>query len=851
MKAGFFRILGPILGGILFVLAFWVLHRELNDYHLQDIINSMHALPVQSLLRAVVLTFISYAIMTVYDVLALKYIRHPLEYKRIALASFIGYAFSNNIGLSMLAGASIRYRLYSVWGLSGIEILKVIVFCTVTLWLGFLSLSGLVFIFEPLSIPKALHLPFVSGHPLGMIFLLAVGLYLVLTVVRKTPVTVHELEFDLPSVRLFLPQIIVASLDWALAGSVLYVLLKGYLTLSFTGFISIYLLAQLVSLVSQIPGGLGVFEAVMLIFLGPLMPSAAILASLVVFRGMYYLLPLSLAAILLGVQEVLQRRELIQKRAIDLARLAPFVVPNVLAMTTFVGGVILLFSGATPADHSRLAWLKDFLPLPVVEGSHFLGSLAGVGLLILARGIQRRIDAAYLLTTALLGLGIVSSLLKGFDYEEALVLSVMLLTLIPCRKCFYRKASLLSGRLSWGWVAAVSIAIFSTVWLTSFSFKHVEYSSDLWWHFALTANAPRSLRAIVGIIIIVLWYTVAKLLRPALVEPEIGLAENLEKAGRIIQQSTNTYANLALLGDKAFVFNQKANCFIMYNIEGRSWVAMGDPIGPQEEWPELIWQYRELCDRYGGWPVFYEVGSENLPVYIDLGLTLLKLGEEGRVDLTAFSLEGSSRKDLRYTNNKLAKEGCHFELIHVDEISGILPELSTISDAWLEEKNTSEKGFSLGFFKEDYLKRFPAGIVRQNDRIVAFANIWTSGDNEELSVDLMRYLPEAPNGVMDYLFVHIMLWGKQRGCHWFNLGMAPLSGLEDRSLATLWNRIGALLFNHAEHFYNFQGLRLYKEKFNPVWNPRYLASPATLALPMIITNIATLTSGGLKGIIAK
>ena len=136
-------------------------------------------------------------------------------------------------------------------------------------------------------------------------------------------------------------------------------------------------------------------------------------------------------------------------------------------------------------------------------------------------------------------------------------------------------------------------------------------------------------------------------------------------------------------------------------------------------------------------------------------------------------------------------------------------------------------------------------------KIVAFANLWLSADKEELSPDLMRFLPDAPESVMEYLFLQLMLWGKQEGYHWFNLGMAPLSGLEDHALAPLWNRLGAFMFRHGEHFYNFQGLRRYKDKFDPEWEPRYLASPGGLALPRILTNIAALISGGLKGVVTK
>jgi Uncharacterized conserved protein len=134
---------------------------------------------------------------------------------------------------------------------------------------------------------------------------------------------------------------------------------------------------------------------------------------------------------------------------------------------------------------------------------------------------------------------------------------------------------------------------------------------------------------------------------------------------------------------------------------------------------------------------------------------------------------------------------------------------------------------------------------------VAFASLWTSLSKVELSVDLMRYGPEAPPAVMQYLFTELMLWGREQGYQFFGLGMAPLAGLERRALAPLWSRLGAFMYRHGEQFYNFQGLREYKAKFDPIWEPRYIASPGGVALPRILTNIATLISGGLSGVLAK
>jgi phosphatidylglycerol lysyltransferase len=680
-----------------------------------------------------------------------------------------------------------------------------------------------------------------------VLFLSLVGAYLLWSALRNNPLTIREWEFPLPSTRLVFSQATVASLDWILAAGVLYVLIRPVPEMPFSGFIAIYMLAQLAGLLSQIPGGLGVFETVVLLLLAPLLPASEILGMLLAYRAIYYILPLCVAVVLLGTEEFFQKKEKVQQFAQTLGQWISGVAPYFLSLTIFVVGALLLFSGATPAVSSRLIWLESFLPLSVLEISHFLGSLVGIGLLLLARGLLRRLDAAYVLTLVLLSCGIVFSLLKGLDYEEAIVLLVLLCVLFPCRRHFYRKASLFSQRFDPGWIILIVIVIICSVWLGMFSYKHVEYSNDLWWRFTFHGNAPRFLRTMVGSVAVILFLGLAKLLSPGSPKLPDTRDEDLKKIMRIVRTSSKIYANLAFLGDKTFLLSQNGNAFIMYGIEGRSWVGMGDPIGQMEEYAELVWSFREMCDRYDGWPVFYEVGPENLYLYLDLGLTLLKLGEQGRIPLEDFFLTGSARKGLRYTSHKLEREGCIFEVVPTEKVPSLLPELKRISDAWLGRKVVREKGFSLGFFDADYLKRFPMGIVRKDNKIVAFANIWSGAEKEEVSTDLMRYLPESPPSVMEYLFIHLMLWGKNEGYRWFNLGMAPFSGIESRALAPLWNRIGAFVFRHGEHFYNLRGLRQFKEKFDPVWDSRYLASPNGLVLPRVLANIASLISGGLKG----
>ena len=396
----------------------------------------------------------------------------------------------------------------------------------------------------------------------------------------------------------------------------------------------------------------------------------------------------------------------------------------------------------------------------------------------------------------------------------------------------------------------MGLALGATIWLGLFSYRHVAYSHDLWWQFTLDGDAPRWLRASVGVAVLVAAAALGHLLGPSRVLVPVTSDQDIERAAHLAYESGDTRLYLALLGDKSLLFGPRGGA-LMYAVSGRSWIALGDPAGAPEDRSELVWRLKELADRQGGWPVFYEIGRHDLPLYVDLGLTLIKVGEEGRVPLATWSLEGSARSGQRRTLRSVERANCTFDIVPPECVPLLLPELKRVSDAWLTSKNTREKGFSLGAFNEEYLRRFPVAIVRSERRIVAFANLWLSGTRQELSLDLMRYDPEAPRGIMEYVLTRMMLWGKARGYAWFNLGMAPLSGLESRPLAPLWSRLGALAFRHGEHFYNFRGLRQYKEQFEPVWEPRFLAVPGGLALPRVLSNLATLISGGLTGMVTK
>lgn len=833
------------------VLAGVALHGALRDFHYRQVEAYVATIARRDLGVALALSFLGLLASSSLDLLALRHLGRKVPVRTALLSSFVSTSVSNCVSPALLTGGALRFRLFTALGLSAEDVGVLVLFGAGGFWLGFLALAAGVFLFSAQPLPPSLGLPLLSMRLAGAGFALAVLIYLVACTRGPRVLRWRGWEVRLPTLTLAVSQTLVSMVDWLLAAAALWMLAPDLRSVPFAAFLAVYLGAQAVGLASHVPAGLGVFEAIVVRTLAPHAPASEVLGALAAYRAVYYLAPLAVSLIGLGVVEARRTLPVLDDVRTEAARwLSPWV-PSLLAVSTFVGGFILLVSGATPGVHTRLRIMAGTVPLSVIESAHFLASVVGASLLLLARGLQQRLDAAYVLTSILLGLGMACSLLKGLDYEEALLLLAILLAMVPARRHFYRRSSIFRERFSPEWVVAMALAVVGSVAIGLFAFRYVPYTPDLWSRFTLQGHAPRFLRASIGAAVVVTLGAFAWLLRPAPRRPPQASTQDLDAVQVIVSQQADPRGSLALLGDKALLFDDDRTAFLMYGVKGRSWVALGDPVGDEAKADGLCWDFRELVDREAGRIAFYDVGTASLPRYIEMGLTLLKLGDEARVPTSEFSLEGRNRKPLRQILNHAERKGATFGVLEPVQVHAAMSELRSVSDRWLEGKRTREKGFSLGFFDPGYLERGPVAVVQREGRIVAFANLWRGAAGGELSADLMRYTEEAPKSVMDYLFIQLMLWGQQQGFAWFNLGMAPLSGLTDHALAPVWNRVGTLLYRHGEDYYNFQGLRQFKQKYDPVWEPRYLACPGGLGVAGLLLDIAGLNSRGLRGVIGR
>lgn len=632
-------------------------------------------------------------------------------------------------------------------------------------------------------------------------------------------------------------------------------------------------------IISHVPGGLGVFELTMVASL-PQVDKTTLLSVLLLFRVLYYLVPFVLGVASFIIHEVYLRSKITHVSGLKL--LPEVVIPRLLGIAAASLGALMLILSILPPSADRELMLEEILPISLIESSYLLNTLAGFLLVVLARGLYQRLNGAWHISVWLLSSSVAVLLIKGLEIEVALIGMVLLVLLYICRHYFSRHSTLMSLRLNTQTVLLLSVFMISLFWVGMFVFRHEPYSPDLWWQ-ATGDNGARFLRSSALMAILTISYVVFSLIRFQKLAPSLPSSQSLAKAQQIVARSPYAVANLSLLGDKQLLFSESNQSFIMYQIRGRSWIVMSDPVGDESEFSELIEQFVELCYSFGATFVFYEVSERHQQIFNAQGIALLKIGEEAIVPLDDFGLQGSKNAKFRQVISRAERDGLSFEVIDHAAVPAIMAQLKAVSDEWLRDKKSAEKGFSLGYFDEHYLSLFDCAVIKYQGNIVAFANIWQSGSRHEVSIDLMRYTKvidaegHEVKSIMDYLFIKLFIWAKQLGFERFSLGMAPFTGIEPAMRASepdlgdnmsidnserhpetvgpKWQLITQAVTKYGQSYYNFAGLRQFKDKYNPHWEPRYIGIQTGIKAGIHpirgLTDTTLLISGGMANVIKR
>ncbi|MBC2368211.1 bifunctional lysylphosphatidylglycerol flippase/synthetase MprF [Listeria booriae] len=616
--------------------------------------------------------------------------------------------------------------------------------------------------------------------------------------------------------------ILTSFIDWTcVIGSFLLI---GYLIgvqINFLEIIPIFIVAIIIGIISMIPGAAGSFDIVMILGITALgVDKEVVVAWILLYRLFYYMIPF-IIGVLFSAKNA---SNILNTRYSNIPReISANFAHRIVVFLMYFSGVMMILSATIPVAFSDFKLLNILDPLSFHIILQFPSVLLGFLLIIMGRGFAARVTKSYWPTICLISLTLIYTLLRDFTWSIILFLIVLLLIILFSKAELYRK------QLVYSWekktidgiiftslsMLYVGIGVYN---LPSFPHHrgynaHLFFPSERIWISGFLA---------ILVVSLCMFFFIRYLQRP---RHQIG--QNLDE-----QRAMSVLENYGGNMDSHLLFLKDKRMFVYTNSEGIDTVlfqfkayndkctVMGDPSGKRADFPAAIEAFLEECDIWGYSPVFYEVSQEIVMILHEYGYDFIKMGEEAHVELDMFSLVGKKNKGKRTIKNRFEKENYAFEVVSPPFDSHFVETLREISDEWLGSRK--EKGFSLGFFTEDYIQRSPIGIVKEeNGNIIAFANLIPTYNDPEGTIDLMRHKKDAPSGVMDYLFLSLFEYMKEDGKTYFNLGMAPLSNVGSSKKSFVQERIAFLVYNFGTRFYSFQGLRNYKNKYATSWKPRY------------------------------
>jgi glycosyltransferase 2 family protein len=294
----------PLFAFVVFCIAAYLLYHALSAYDRATIVEAIFAIPRPRLALGAFFVAGSYFSLTLFDTLAIRYIGAKLPYRRIALASFTALSIGHTLGVAAASSGAIRYRFYSRWGIGAGDIARIILFCAMTAVLGLNALMGLALLLQANVAAKLLGFSQTGAIAVGAGCLLLTALYLTLAAVLRQPLTIKRWEIPIPPFKLALAQISVGATNFCFVAAALYELLPATVGVGYFAVATVYVLANVATIVSHVPGGLGVLEAVII----HVLPEAFVIGALVVFRFIYFLIPFTIGVVLFVACELAKRR---------------------------------------------------------------------------------------------------------------------------------------------------------------------------------------------------------------------------------------------------------------------------------------------------------------------------------------------------------------------------------------------------------------------------------------------------------------------------------------------------------------------------------------------------------------
>jgi phosphatidylglycerol lysyltransferase len=820
---------------LLLIFALSEMRKFTRDINVNLLKNELNQLNIWLLLLILAITFAAVLPMVLYDVILFRILKIKNLKWELLEQSFIANSFSNLIGFGGIVGAMLRAYFFHRLEPDNRRLLGVIASVSLFYLTGISVLSWVV---------TTSYRDYPLFVDTSWLYFAAVGVGLYLPVFYLIHIFQSNKEKkSLITSKAGIQLVCVSVIEWFAVFCAIFLLNKLLgINISVRNLFPIYIVAACAGIISMIPGGLGSFDLVFLWGMRDLhVGEEKVLVLLLFYRIGYYFVPFLISLVFfikLYWKKWNQSWNDLPKAIIQ------GVSHIILTVLVFLSGLIMLLSASIPGIMSRLRIARELLSFPIINVSHQLSVAAGFLLLGLSRGIEYRVKRTYELTMFALILAALFSIFKGIDYEEAIFLIIVALILRISKGQFYRESYV----LTWGkTIFDVTVIMVITSMYLIIGYLNLPTAKlaipKKFLPYVIVNYHDLFFSAVIGLliasIILMLGYLISlpkkwKFLTSKSQEREIFF--HLEK------YHGNPLAHLIFLHDKFVFWNKKKNVLIPFQKYADKLVILGDPIGEKSELSKAIDEFQEKADLHGFTLVFYQVSDEMLPYLHNHGFAFFKLGEEAYVDLRTFSLSAVNKQGLQGLREQFTREKYSYKILHPPFKEDLLKKLREISDDWLQGRE--EQGFSIGFFDEDYLNKAPIAILYdENKEILGFMSIMYVYDNHQtISVDLMRFRPESPEGTLDFLLISLIDWAKSQGYRRLNLGLAPLANVGLSRFAFLSEKIAAQIFLHGHFLYQFQDMRRFKEKYTDVWESKYLAYRRKSSLPIIMAQITLLIS---------
>ncbi|MDR0978195.1 MAG: phosphatidylglycerol lysyltransferase domain-containing protein [Endomicrobium sp.] len=817
-----------------------LLHNQLRNISYVDIINSVKAIPSIRIFIALCLSLSYYFILGGYDIIAFKFINAevPIKIKDVLFTCFISNVLANNTGYSMLFGGSIRYRLYSLHNVSIVDITKVLLFSSATIWLGLLAIGGFIFTFAPVPLGQILNLN-ISTKIIGLIFIFLLAVYVLLSRFHSKPYKIFKWKISFPDIRIVTAQVLLATSDWLIASLTLFVLMpEGYV--SYFVLLKVFLVSQFFVIVSQVPGGMGVFETSITLLMPNSADNPGVVSALLVYRVVFYFFPLLIALCMLGTFEIMVFTKKFSKSLKIFGKTVSSLIVQVVALFSFFSGMIAIFSASAPFNATQLKAIASLLPSWIADISHFLLSITAVALLFISRALQIRIKKAWSISCFLAAFAVVLIIIIGEPVLILLCFVSLLISLLFSRKYFYRDIPILKTNFSPLWFYAVGGVFALSVWI-GFFVNRQNISS--WTCFDVlfasllsTSDAARFLRASFGTGTIIVILIFEQIFKNFSREPVVFTKKDI---AAIARSSNYAYALEALVSDKEFILNNEKDAFIMYAKSKSSWIALGDPVGRNFRRNELLWKFKEIADAACAKPAFVGIDGKYMQIYDDVGLDIFKIGQEAKILLKNFDVYSEKFEYFHDLENKIQNAGFVYKSLSADMFNRYKNEFSNINEQWMEDNCYFNLKFLPGRYNVMYMQHMDFSVLERDGRVYAFSIFLKTDNKHEISSGIVRYLKSGYD-LFSYLIFKNTAYAKSAGYKWFDLGLAYF---EQRDNTADSAKYFAKMFMFAEHFnYDSVSLRNFKEKFLPVWQSKYVAVHPDKYITSFIKNFAALVS---------